>query len=26
MQLFQVLFTIQENNQIPLTREFIYPR
>ncbi len=26
MQLFQVLFTIQENNQLPLTREFIYPR
>jgi cyclopropane-fatty-acyl-phospholipid synthase len=26
MQLFQVLFTIQENNQIPLTREFMYPR
>jgi cyclopropane-fatty-acyl-phospholipid synthase len=26
MQLFQVLFTIQENNQLPLTREYIYPR
>jgi cyclopropane-fatty-acyl-phospholipid synthase len=26
MQLFQVLFTTQENNRIPLTREFIYPR
>jgi cyclopropane-fatty-acyl-phospholipid synthase len=26
MQLFQVLFTIQENNQLPLTREYMYPR
>jgi cyclopropane-fatty-acyl-phospholipid synthase len=26
MQLFQVLFTTQENNRIPLTREFIYPK
>jgi cyclopropane-fatty-acyl-phospholipid synthase len=26
LQLFQVLFTTQENNRIPLTREFIYPR
>jgi cyclopropane-fatty-acyl-phospholipid synthase len=26
LQLFQVLFTAQENNRIPLTREFIYPR
>ncbi len=26
MQLFQVLFTKQENNSIPLTREFMYPR
>jgi cyclopropane-fatty-acyl-phospholipid synthase len=25
LQLFQVLFTTQENNRIPLTREFIYP-
>jgi cyclopropane-fatty-acyl-phospholipid synthase len=25
MQLFQVLFTKQENNSIPLTREFMYP-
>jgi cyclopropane-fatty-acyl-phospholipid synthase len=26
LQLFQVLFTTEENNRIPLTREFIYPR
>lgn len=26
LQLFQVLFTTAENNRIPLTREFIYPR
>jgi cyclopropane-fatty-acyl-phospholipid synthase len=26
MQLFQVLFTIQENNQLPPTREYMYPR
>jgi cyclopropane-fatty-acyl-phospholipid synthase len=26
LQLFQVLFTKQENNSIPLTREFMYPR
>jgi cyclopropane-fatty-acyl-phospholipid synthase len=26
LQLFQVLFTTQENNRIPLTREFMYPR
>ncbi|MGP0054816.1 MAG: class I SAM-dependent methyltransferase [Steroidobacteraceae bacterium] len=26
MQLFQVLFAKQENNSIPLTREFMYPR
>ena len=26
LQLFQVLFTIQENNQLPLTREYMYPR
>ncbi|MGC1388533.1 MAG: cyclopropane-fatty-acyl-phospholipid synthase family protein [Steroidobacteraceae bacterium] len=26
MQLFQVLFSKQENNSIPLTREFMYPR
>lgn len=25
LQLFQVLFTTRENNQIPLTREFMYP-
>ena len=25
LQLFQVLFTTQENNRIPLTREFMYP-
>jgi cyclopropane-fatty-acyl-phospholipid synthase len=24
LQLFQVLFTTQENNDIPLTREFVY--
>ena len=26
MQLFQVLFTTHENNRIPLTREFMYPK
>ncbi len=26
LQLFQVLFTAEENNRIPLTREFMYPR
>jgi cyclopropane-fatty-acyl-phospholipid synthase len=26
LQLFQVLFTTPENNRIPLTREFMYPR
>jgi len=26
LQLFQVLFTRQDNNAIPLTREYIYPR
>jgi cyclopropane-fatty-acyl-phospholipid synthase len=26
LQLFQVLFTTQENNALPLTREFMYPR
>jgi cyclopropane-fatty-acyl-phospholipid synthase len=26
LQLFQVLFTAAENNRIPLTREFMYPR
>jgi cyclopropane-fatty-acyl-phospholipid synthase len=26
LQLFQVLFTTQENNEIPLTREFMYGR
>ncbi len=26
MQLFQVLFTTEQNNDIPLTREFMYPR
>jgi cyclopropane-fatty-acyl-phospholipid synthase len=26
LQLFQVLFTTQENNKIPLTREFMYPK
>jgi cyclopropane-fatty-acyl-phospholipid synthase len=26
LQLFQVLFTGEENNRIPLTREFMYPR
>jgi cyclopropane-fatty-acyl-phospholipid synthase len=26
LQLFQVLFTTQENNDIPLTREFMYDR
>jgi cyclopropane-fatty-acyl-phospholipid synthase len=26
MQLFQVLFTRQENNAIPLTREYMYAR
>jgi cyclopropane-fatty-acyl-phospholipid synthase len=26
LQLFQVLFTTAQNNRIPLTREFIYPR
>jgi len=26
LQLFQVLFTTQENNAIPLTREYMYPR
>jgi cyclopropane-fatty-acyl-phospholipid synthase len=26
LQLFQVLFTPQENNSLPLTREFMYPR
>jgi cyclopropane-fatty-acyl-phospholipid synthase len=26
LQLFQVLFTPGENNRIPLTREFMYPR
>jgi cyclopropane-fatty-acyl-phospholipid synthase len=26
LQLFQVLFTKQENNAIPLTRDFMYPR
>jgi len=26
LQLFQVLFTTQENNDIPLTRGFMYPR
>jgi cyclopropane-fatty-acyl-phospholipid synthase len=26
LQLFQVLFTKQENNSIPPTREFMYPR
>ncbi|HEY2433587.1 MAG TPA: cyclopropane-fatty-acyl-phospholipid synthase family protein [Vicinamibacterales bacterium] len=26
LQLFQVLFTTQENNRIPLTREYMYPR
>jgi cyclopropane-fatty-acyl-phospholipid synthase len=25
LQLFQVLFTTAENNEIPLTREFMYP-
>ena len=25
MQLFQVVFTTAENNQIPLTREYMYP-
>ncbi|HEX4023198.1 MAG TPA: cyclopropane-fatty-acyl-phospholipid synthase family protein [Steroidobacteraceae bacterium] len=25
LQLFQVLFTTQENNAVPLTREFMYP-
>ena len=25
LQLFQVLFTKQENNAIPLTRDFMYP-
>jgi hypothetical protein len=24
LQLFQVLFTTEENNEIPLTREFMY--
>jgi cyclopropane-fatty-acyl-phospholipid synthase len=26
LQLFQVLFTTPQNNRIPLTREYIYPR
>ncbi|MGA8708653.1 MAG: cyclopropane-fatty-acyl-phospholipid synthase family protein [Steroidobacteraceae bacterium] len=26
LQLFQVLFTAEENNRTPLTREFMYPR
>jgi len=26
LQLFQVVFTTRENNEIPLTREFMYPR
>jgi cyclopropane-fatty-acyl-phospholipid synthase len=26
LQLFQVLFTKQENNAIPLTREYMYSR
>ena len=26
LQLFQVLFTKQDNNEIPLTREYMYPR
>jgi len=26
LQLFQVLFTGEENNRLPLTREFMYPR
>jgi cyclopropane-fatty-acyl-phospholipid synthase len=25
LQLFQVLFTTDENNQIPLTRGYMYP-
>jgi hypothetical protein len=26
LQLFQVLFTTQKNNAIPLTRDFMYPK
>ncbi len=26
LQLFQVVFTTQENNDVPLTREYMYPR
>jgi cyclopropane-fatty-acyl-phospholipid synthase len=26
LQLFQVLFTKQKNNAIPLTRDFMYPK